>query len=422
MTSKALRKGISSRESESGRMRYGKPDGKTTDRYGREVAHANPSPLPVNRKDLKMKDIYGLHSLNSSVSADLQRLLGNKLAQQLGSAGSTLYKEILKIKTTPAGTPYVEHTASALRTSGKGSTGLQKEDAQNAAETDTDSGTPPSENAFVGWPTPNATKLTKNSTDPKSMKEGGVQTALADAAWIAGWATPQTVDAHGKGREGRLKKDGNRDPNTSGSYRRDLKDDAVLAGWPTPNANENCETLETVLARKQRCKDGGRKVPGLMKLGTTAQLTGWPTPKQRDHHTEGLGEYSPSLPAVAENLSGWPTTTTRDWKDTGDLSKSMIRKDGKSRADCVPRVASLCEPVRLTATGEILTGSSAGMEGGGQLNPSLARWLMGLPIDWDICALRIDTRSIRLSKKAKTGRSASKGTETRSALRQLLDS
>jgi hypothetical protein len=58
--------------------------------------------------------------------------------------------------------------------------------------------------------------------------------------------------------------------------------------------------------------------------------------------TKCRGEYLARLNAVrATNESGsssWPTATTRDWKDTGDMSQSMIRKDGKERMDTLGRV------------------------------------------------------------------------------------
>lgn len=123
-----------------------------------------------------------------------------------------------------------------------------------------------------------------------------------------------------------------------------------------------------------------------------------------------------TLNAVA-SMAGWTTTTTRDWKDSGADIKP--RADGKARLDQLPRQANLAGwatttaqdhsrgvkpprpqdtgvplsqmvalvgPARLTASGQMLTGSSAGMESGGQLNPAHSRWLMGYPAAWDDCA------------------------------------
>ena len=57
-------------------------------------------------------------------------------------------------------------------------------------------------------------------------------------------------------------------------------------------------------------------------------------------------------------------------------------------------------PARLTATGELLTGSDAGMESGGQLHPAHSLWLQLGPWStvWARCAARVTLSTSRKRK------------------------
>ena len=55
-------------------------------------------------------------------------------------------------------------------------------------------------------------------------------------------------------------------------------------------------------------------------------------------------------------------------------------------------------PARRTASGAILTGSSAGMVAGGRLSPGHSRWLMGYPAAWGSCGATA-MRSCRRSRR-----------------------
>lgn len=140
-------------------------------------------------------------------------------------------------------------------------------------------------------------------------------------------------------------------------------------GWPTPTGNSYTGA-------------GSRNREGGLNLQTAVELSGWPTPRSAETR-DSTGNPSRAFDRKSRLedmvfLAGWATPSARDWKDTPGMATK--RPDGRNRTDQLPRQAATAYPCRLTVSGEMLTGSCAGMESGGQLNPALARWLMGLPL------------------------------------------
>lgn len=120
---------------------------------------------------------------------------------------------------------------------------------------------------------------------------------------------------------------------------------SVLTGWPTPTASNTknaYQDAEKVIARKL----AGRQ----SNLQDFACLAGWPTPAARD----GKGGY-----------------------------QGGRMRNGKLSTDTLDVTAQIAGPARLTDSGDLLTGSFAEMESGGQLNPALSLWLMGFPPEWE---------------------------------------
>jgi hypothetical protein len=357
-TLKDLPNAISSPESECGVTPSDAPDGQTTGQSGQEAAPANLSARQAKALGLLTSGTCGQLGFISSASAALQSSLESRSQVRMDSLGSTLFTLTRKQRVTPSGLKIDAVRASVRRTSDKDCTLL----------------------ALMSWP------------------------------------TPQAIDSGGKGREGRLKKDGNRDRDKIGSYRMDLKDTVLMSGWPTPCAHKITKNSKD----PQKMKEGGVQTA----LADATHLAGWPTPAARDwkgmrrsldtemsntSHTSGT-EFGLDLNQVA-SLSGWPTPLAADSR--GRAGAAAHKDSELPNAVCKLQHDS---PGRLTASGEMLIGSSAGMESGGQLDPAHSLWLMGLPLDWIVAAPCTPARAGRGCSKDSATRSKRKTRQTSSPL------
>jgi hypothetical protein len=206
-TSTDTRKHTSSAESPAGLSHSNSPDGRQMLLFGPAPAPASPTRQPAKDSETQTPETSGPLSFGSSASAALQSSLANRLLQQFATGGSMEYAETWKLKATPAGRQFWEHTASARRTSGKGYSGWPTATVRDAggqsgkasAKKQAELGHPRSILAetvmLTGWCSPTAQDHSRGGLPPRPQDTG--IPLSQQVTMLTGWATSQHCDGRG---------------------------------------------------------------------------------------------------------------------------------------------------------------------------------------------------------------------------------
>ncbi len=270
----ARKRPISSRGSGGGPTPSTLRGGHQGDLFGRALAPASPSALPVEEKGLMTSVTSGRYGEISSRSIALQRSLENRLRVLMDVTGSPECVLTWKTWGMQLGAPIC-----ALRASAR----------------------PKSDNAFFSWPAPNTNQRGPESRASKKKRgSGGVD--LQSAAQLATWLAPRADEsASDKKQSGK--------PNLQGQAR--------LATWACPTSRDHKSEEATEEYNKKRWAH-----PRGKPLSAQAALATWPapmagTPSQKGYNEAGNTDSSRRTVEIASGISTPSSGVTKENSEEG---------------------------------------------------------------------------------------------------------
>src|SRR3990167_9195323 len=127
-------------------------------------------------------------------------------------------------------------------------------------------------------------------------------------------------------------------------------------------------------------------------LSQQAALAPWPSPVASKNTPQQRKDFTPNLANVAR-LASWATPRANASTESHTAAKSRGTRPNKNGDNLEGQAL-------LTVSGETPSGSPAGTEKHGQLNPRFSLWLQGLPTAWACCGERVTLSRPRSRKRS----------------------